>query len=138
MSLARPKMVYTVRMRLVLHCFRIPFHSIPLFQSSPFHHSIPSFQSTESKHPWIRHHTTKRRAVPPLLCRRAVPQGYSMVHQTTMAGRHFEIPDLESFIVPKVRPTGRELDRGAYGSVEEVEIPGAACHAQPHRVPQYR
>ena len=31
--------------------YSIPFHSIPPFQSSPFHHSIPSFQSTESKHP---------------------------------------------------------------------------------------
>ena len=53
-----------------------------------------------------------------------------MVHQTTMAGRHFEIPDLESFVVPNVRPTGRELGRGAYGSVEEVEIPGAVCAAK--------
>ena len=47
-----------------------------------------------------------------------------------MAGRRFEIPDLESFVVPNVRPTGRELGRGAYGSVEEVEIPGAVCAAK--------
>ena len=35
--------------------------------------------------------------------------------------------ELSSFIVPNVVPTGRELGRGAYGSVEEVEIPGAVC-----------
>ena len=47
-----------------------------------------------------------------------------------MAGRRFEIPDLESFVVPNVRSTGRELGKGAYGSVEEVEIPGAVCAAK--------
>ena len=42
------------------------------------------------------------------------------------------IPELEPFIVPDkdVVPTGRELGRGAYGSVEEVEIPGALCAAK--------
>ncbi len=47
-----------------------------------------------------------------------------------MEGRRFEIPDLTSFVVPNVRPTGRELGKGAYGSVEEVEIPGAVCAAK--------
>ena len=47
-----------------------------------------------------------------------------------MEGRHFEIPDLASFVVPNVRPMGRELGKGAYGSVEEVEIPGAVCAAK--------
>ena len=47
-----------------------------------------------------------------------------------MEGRRVEIPDLSSFIVPNVRPTGRELGKGAYGSVEEVEIPGAVCAAK--------
>ena len=47
-----------------------------------------------------------------------------------MEGRRFEIPDLASFVVSNVRPTGRELGKGAYGSVEEVEIPGAVCAAK--------
>ena len=47
-----------------------------------------------------------------------------------MEGRRVEIPDLSSFVVPNVRPTGRELGKGAYGSVEEVEIPGAVCAAK--------
>ena len=38
--------------------------------------------------------------------------------------------DLSSFVVPNVHPTGRELGRGAYGNVEEVEIPGAVCAAK--------
>ena len=42
------------------------------------------------------------------------------------------IPELEPFIIPDkdVVPTSRELGRGAYGSVEEVEIPGALCAAK--------
>ena len=47
-----------------------------------------------------------------------------------MEGHRLEIPDLASFVVPNVRPTGRELGKGAYGSVEEVEIPGAVCAAK--------
>ena len=47
-----------------------------------------------------------------------------------MAGRRIEIPDLAPFVVPNVRPTGRELGKGAYGSVEKVEIPGAVCAAK--------
>ncbi len=41
-----------------------------------------------------------------------------------------DIPDLSPFVIPNVSPTGRELGRGAYGSVEEVEIPGAVCAAK--------
>ena len=40
------------------------------------------------------------------------------------------IPELQQFVLPNVRPTGRELGRGAYGAVEEVEIPGATCAAK--------
>ena len=40
------------------------------------------------------------------------------------------IPELQQFVVPNVRPTGKELGRGAYGTVEEVEIPGAICAAK--------
>jgi serine/threonine protein kinase len=47
-----------------------------------------------------------------------------------MEGRRVEIPDLASFVVPNVRPRGRELGKGSYGSVEEVEIPGAVCAAK--------
>ena len=39
-------------------------------------------------------------------------------------------PELEPFIVANVRPTGRELGAGAYGSVVEVEIPGASVAAK--------
>lgn len=39
-------------------------------------------------------------------------------------------PDLESFIVPNVRPTGKTIGSGAYGSVIEVEIPGALVAAK--------
>lgn len=38
--------------------------------------------------------------------------------------------DLSSFVVANVRLTGRELGRGAYGSVVEVEIPGTVCAAK--------
>jgi len=33
-------------------------------------------------------------------------------------------------VVANVQPTGKELGTGAYGSVEEVEIPGATCAAK--------
>lgn len=39
-------------------------------------------------------------------------------------------PELDPYIVSNVVPTGRELGRGAYGSVEEVEIPGGVCAAK--------
>jgi len=40
------------------------------------------------------------------------------------------IPELQQFVVANVRPTGKELGRGAFGKVEEVEIPGAICAAK--------
>ena len=40
------------------------------------------------------------------------------------------ITELQEFVVPNVRPTGKELGRGAYGMVEEVKIPGAICAAK--------
>ncbi len=39
-------------------------------------------------------------------------------------------PELEQFIVATVQLTGRVLGAGAYGSVEEVEIPGATVAAK--------
>ena len=41
-----------------------------------------------------------------------------------------DIPDLSPFILPNVRQIGRQLGKGAYGRVEEVEIPGAICAAK--------
>ena len=43
---------------------------------------------------------------------------------------HLDIPDLSPFILPSVRQTGRQLGKGAYGCVQEVEIPGAICAAK--------
>ena len=39
-------------------------------------------------------------------------------------------PELEQFIVLNVQLTGETLGAGAYGSVEEVEIPGARVAAK--------
>ena len=44
--------------------------------------------------------------------------------------RRLTTPELEPFIVATVRPTGRKLGAGAYGSVVEVEIPGASVAAK--------
>ena len=38
--------------------------------------------------------------------------------------------ELQQFLLPNVRLTGRRLGAGAYGSVEEVAIPGALCAAK--------
>lgn len=37
---------------------------------------------------------------------------------------------LDKFLVKGLFPTGREVGRGAFGKVEEVEIPGAVCAAK--------
>ena len=36
-------------------------------------------------------------------------------------------PDLQPFIVQDLKPTGKVLGEGSFGSVEEAEIPGALC-----------
>ena len=38
-----------------------------------------------------------------------------------------EAPELRPFIIPGVRPTGRALGGGSYGTVEELEIEGVIC-----------
>ena len=38
--------------------------------------------------------------------------------------------ELRPFLLVNVRPTGRIIGEGSYGSVEEVEIPGAKCAAK--------
>lgn len=37
---------------------------------------------------------------------------------------------MEEFFVKRLFSTGREIGRGAFGIVEEVEIPGALCAAK--------
>ena len=46
-----------------------------------------------------------------------------------MAGRQdFQGDDeLQQFILPEVRPTGKRLGVGSYGSVEELEVNGLMC-----------
>ena len=46
-----------------------------------------------------------------------------------MAGRQdFEGDDeLQQFILPVARPTGKRLGVGSYGSVEELEVNGLMC-----------
>ena len=39
-------------------------------------------------------------------------------------------PDLRPFVLPNVRFTGIRIGAGAYGSAEEVAIPGAICAAK--------
>ena len=36
-------------------------------------------------------------------------------------------PELQRFVLSKVRPTGKQLGTGSYGSVEELEVNGVAC-----------
>ena len=50
---------------------------------------------------------------------------------TTMEARiTLTAPELEQFVVPEVQLTGNLIGAGAYGSVEEVEIPGARLAAK--------
>ncbi len=47
-----------------------------------------------------------------------------------MGNRLITAPELEQFTVTTVHLTGRVLGAGAYGSVVEVEIPGAKVAAK--------
>ena len=38
-----------------------------------------------------------------------------------------EAPQLRQFVIPNVRPTGRKLGEGSYGTVEELEVDGVLC-----------
>ena len=47
-----------------------------------------------------------------------------------MAGRKQAFqdnPELQRFVLPGVRPTGRQLGVGSYGSVEELKVNGLVC-----------
>ena len=49
---------------------------------------------------------------------------------TVMAGRRQAFrnnPELQRFVLHGVRPTGRQLGVGSYGSVEELEVNGLVC-----------
>ena len=35
--------------------------------------------------------------------------------------------ELQQFVIPEVRPTGKQLGVGSYGSVEELETNGLVC-----------
>ena len=41
-----------------------------------------------------------------------------------------DIPEMQQFLLPNVRLTGVRIGAGAYGSVEEVAVPGAICAAK--------
>ena len=47
-----------------------------------------------------------------------------------MASEGRELGDLAAFIIPDVKTTGKELGRGAYGSVREVNVDGVICAAR--------
>ena len=48
--------------------------------------------------------------------------------ETTDRRQAFErIPELQRFVLPDLRPTGRQLGVGSYGSVEELEVNGVLC-----------
>ena len=47
-----------------------------------------------------------------------------------MAGRRQAFqsnPELQQFLIPDARPTGKQLGVGSYGSVEELEMKGLVC-----------
>ena len=41
-----------------------------------------------------------------------------------------DYPELRPFVLSNVRPTGVRIGAGAYGSVDEVAMPGAICAAK--------
>ncbi len=61
-------------------------------------------------------------------CVVSVPNQCSVPINKEMA--RITAPELEQFVVATVELTGRVLGAGAYGSVEEVEIPGATVAAK--------
>ena len=38
-----------------------------------------------------------------------------------------ENPELQQFVLPEARPTGKQLGIGSYGSVEELQVKGLVC-----------
>ena len=71
----------------------------------------------------------------PLVLRDQVPE--RVLHEICpltalheMATQRVTAPELEQFVLASVQLTGVTLGAGAYGSVEEVEIPGARVAAK--------
>ena len=65
--------------------------------------------------------------------------GYGRTTDSEMAGKPetevigdivLKHPELARFVISNVRPTGKRIGTGAYGSVMEVAIPGAICAAK--------
>ena len=90
---------------------------------------FPPFYSVRSreKYGWLARLIVYR--VPPLIF--AVFE-YKMARRRAIPGEHVRqalqgAPQLLSFIIPNVRPTGRQLGGGSYGTVEELEIDGLVC-----------
>ena len=58
---------------------------------------------------------------------RQAPIGVSFYKMAEFLESH---PELEPYVLSNVRPTGTTIGAGAYGSVEEVAVPGAICAAK--------
>ena len=66
----------------------------------------------------------------PPTSRRSQDGGLGTRPPKKMAGRRQAFqnnPELQRFVLPRVRPTGRQLGVGSYGSVEELEVNGLVC-----------
>ncbi len=51
-----------------------------------------------------------------------------MVRQQQVRGLDFRrVPQLQPFVLPNARPTGRRIGGGAYGTVEELDVDGLLC-----------
>ena len=55
---------------------------------------------------------------------------YLHIHVMATLRNRVTIPELEQYVVCNILLTGVTLGAGAYGSVEEVEIPGARVAAK--------
>ena len=53
-----------------------------------------------------------------------------MAKTTVLEDLVLEYPELASFVVSNVKPTGKVIGAGSYGSVVEIETPGAICAAK--------
>ena len=58
------------------------------------------------------------------------PHPFLREKNKNMAGFLRENPELQPFLLSNVRLTGVRIGAGAYGSVEEVAVPGAVCAAK--------
>ena len=57
-------------------------------------------------------------------------QAHPLFLNAEMAGRRQAFqsnPELQQFLIPEARPTGKQLGVGSYGSVEELQMNGLVC-----------